>query len=138
MKRYENNIFVSKKELYIISRGVIEFAQEMYWASTRLSKEYNNFCKKFHKKFTFSVVELDYVEESIGDLEFNIRNSDVKEIEISFPKESQSKRKLIIYTSLKECSKNFEEYEMSIRSGITKEQLDKVLNDFKALFPEKI
>lgn len=132
MKKIDGDLCVSKEELYIISRGLIEFSQEMYWSFSTNVKLH----KKFEKKFKFSLIELEYVEDNIGDLELNLRGVNIEDIMLSFSDNSNLKKKFIIYTALNECSKNFEDYEISIRSGITKKELDKVLNDYKATFPE--
>jgi hypothetical protein len=132
-KNYIRHIWVSKKELDIITASLVVFYQEMCWL--KKVKNNNLFVKKFEKSFAFPFIDLEHIERALVELRNNLENCNKEKICIFFPNNFPNKS-LIIYTALNECSKNFEDYEVSIITGFMKEELDSVLNDFKELFPK--
>jgi hypothetical protein len=132
------NIYMSNIELDIICFALVEFAQEMHW-KLRSSNEKNNFISKFREKFDFFLIELDYVKEAIVDLRFNLKSISIEMVQIHISDESHiPKKPLIFYAALSECSKNYEDYEIGIRTGFSKEELDVVLKEFKEKVIDKL
>ncbi len=127
---------LSKEELSVISSSLIEFNQEMHWA---LKKSLNEdvFKEGFSKKYNFFWRDLEYIEDALSELDFNLRNINITEITIYFSKKMLKKPK-IIYVALNECSKNYEDYEISIRTGIARQELDIVLKEFKEKIIDKM
>ena len=121
--------WITQEELYVISRALIEFSQEIHWLLD-IAKNEDVFKKEFETKFTFSLSELDYIVSEVWELESNVRGLNILEIFILLLNRTP-KKATIIYTALDECSKNYEDYEISIRAGISKKDLDAVLKEFK-------
>ena len=130
----KDRLVISKHELHVIVVSVVEFDQEMYWASNKV-KDKDVFNTEFEKKFNFSLTILNYINDSLVEVFSNINELKAEKAFLLFSKYSPGKKQIIL-TALTECSKNFEDYEISIRGGITQEELDKVLEDFKCIFPE--
>lgn len=120
---------VSKEELSIITGTLIEFDQEMHWALNRSTNK-DLFKENFNKKFAFSLEDLKYISEALSEMEFNIRKTNITEIDIALFT-ARPKKPTIMYTALNECSKNYEDYEISIRQAFTQQELDTVLKEFK-------
>jgi len=131
---------ISGRELRIIYSALLEFSWYIY-ERLETVKDQNTFKNEFQKEFGFWLDGLGYIENEIialyKNLEVAYKNLKNIEEEIIFLSYTLvPKKPLIVYTALNECSKNFEDYEIAIRAGITKTALDTVLNDFKRLFPE--
>ncbi len=123
-------LWLSKNEFNVISSSVAIFSQEMHWALNS-QKDKILFKKEFKENFFFSLSELDLIMCELSELEFNIKCVDRPEICLFFSEQSQ-KKQTIIYRALKECSKNFGEYDISIMRGSDAiQELDSVLNEFK-------
>lgn len=124
-------LWLPKEELNIISSSLVEFSQEMHWKLDS-SKDQNIFKKEFNKNYGFFLYELDYVMQELWELEWNFRMIDIKEICVFlFSEMIPPKKPIIMHAALNKCSKNYEDYEISIRAGISKQELDNVLNEFK-------
>ena len=109
----------SKKELRVISASLLVFCHEMWRLSNKEAQ--------LQPPFALEIAEV------VRDFFIESRDKDAGNVCIF---RNEYKKILIAYTALNECSKNFENYEVSIIGGITKEELDAVLQDFKRLFPE--
>ncbi|CAL7964290.1 hypothetical protein GAMM_60306 [Gammaproteobacteria bacterium] len=132
-------LWMSKKELYIMSITLATFAQEMHWVLDATENK-NIFRKKFWKNFGFYLSELDYINDALGDLYTNLKNIAVESSAMLYvSNETHVPRKpVIIHTALNECGKNYEDYEISIITGISKKELDTVLKEFKEKVIDKM
>lgn len=131
-------LWLSIRELHILSVMLATFSQEVH-REINAAKHKDAFMQEFFKRFKFYLAELDYVNDSLGDLYENIKNVDISRVFIYVSCETHvPKKAVIIYSALSECSKNYEYYEISTITGILKEELDIVLREFEEKVMNKI
>ena len=134
MKLYDKGISdlqLSRKEFNIVTDIIAQFSQEIHW-SYDYSRDKDLFTKEFAKKYGFLLLELDYIMCELWGIRKSIENeANVTEVYIVFFNEVVSNKPRVIYTALNECNKNYEKYEISIITGISKKELDEVLKEFK-------
>ena len=126
------NLLLSQKEFNVISSSVAIFAQEMHW-KLEASDSKEAFQQEFSKRYGISLLEFDYINDALCDLELNCRYVEIEKISICTSDETHiPKKAMIIYTAMKECSKNYNDYEISIMRGKDAlQELNQTLNEFK-------
>lgn len=123
-------LWVTQEELYAISSALVEFYQETNRLLDKLpGTDSDAFIQEFKKKFGFGLAELLYVQYELWELEGNLRSLEVPEIFILLPKEQE--KITIMYTALKQCLENFEDYDFETRTGISEDDLATVFKNFE-------
>lgn len=124
-------LLLSKIEFEIIASIVVSaFSLQVdWWHETIKNKEI--FRKEFEEKFKFTLLEFYYLEDELCELRNNLVDVDIKEVSLFISQEKLLNKALVIFTALNECSKNYDDYEVSTIAGVSKQELDEVLKDFK-------
>jgi len=126
-----SKLFLYKREFEIIASIVNAFSLQIDWQYESFKNE-RLFKKNFEKKFHFQLIELGYLISEIWSAGHNLEHANmVEEICIFFFQEQIPNKPLVIYTALTECAKNFEDYEISIIAGVSRQELDNTIKEFK-------
>ena len=121
----EGRVQFSKEEMRVITASLLILSNEM----NKLEK-----CKEFKgvkAQFTFSLEDLKYIKDWFVEL-----YNQCKEEAYIFLFKNAHKKLSLIYTTLYECSKNFEKYGVSNIGEVTEEALNIVLKAFDNLLSE--